>query len=483
MVVPVDIVLDPGYFAMVITGPNTGGKTVSLKTAGLLVLMAQSGMAIPAQAGSELSIFEGVYADIGDEQSIEQSLSTFSGHIKTIIRILGSATPRSLVILDELGAGTDPQEGAALATAILGHLISRPVTTLVATHYPELKAYAHASHGVVNASLEFDLESLSPTYHLVIGLPGRSNALAIARRLGLPEGILQQAAGQINPADLQVEDLLDEIHRQRDLVRQDRIETDQALQDVRVRQEELRERLERIEDERRQVIEEARERAEVELESMRDELREVRRLLAQARQPLDALEPVEAQLDELAEQVETPVERRLPDAGDLSPAEPQRVRLGDRVRLRGLGTLGVVGALGEGEAEVHVGSMRIRTRLADLERAPPGPEEAAQGADAAAQGSQAGAAGGRAITLPPSPGLELNLRGRRLDDALEALEGYLDAAFLAGIPFARIIHGKGTGKLRTEVRRVLGRHPHVASFEAGGSNEGGDGVTIVRFAS
>jgi len=212
-VVPVDVDLDPDTFALVITGPNTGGKTVTLKTVGLLSLMAQSGLHIPVGSGSEISVFEKIFADIGDEQSIEQSLSTFSGHITNIIRLLGQADRRSLVILDELGAGTDPQEGAALARALLTHLLERSITTLVTTHHPELKAFAHGTPGATNASVEFDLESLQPTYHLTIGLPGRSNALAIAERLGMPESIVNGARSEINPADLRAEDLLEEIHR------------------------------------------------------------------------------------------------------------------------------------------------------------------------------------------------------------------------------------------------------------------------------
>ncbi len=214
-VVPIDINPKPGTHALVITGPNTGGKTVSLKTVGLLALMAQSGLHIPAQSGSELPCFHDIFADIGDEQSIEQSLSTFSSHITNIIRILKKADHRSLVILDELGAGTDPQEGAALARAILSHLIERGITTFVATHYPELKTFAHSTDGVVNASLEFDVQTLRPTYHLTIGLPGRSNALAIAQRLGLDPQLVAAAKSEINPDDLRADKLLDDIRKER----------------------------------------------------------------------------------------------------------------------------------------------------------------------------------------------------------------------------------------------------------------------------
>ncbi len=243
-VVPIDIELDSQTFAIVITGPNTGGKTVTLKTVGLLALMAQAGLHIPAHSGSEISAFHNIYADIGDEQSIEQSLSTFSGHITNIIRILQKADRRALVILDELGAGTDPQEGAALARALLTHLLERGITSLVTTHHPELKAYAHATPGVVNASVEFDLETLRPTYHLTIGLPGRSNALAIAQRLGMPAEIISSARAELNPTDLRAEDLLDEIHHQRDLSRQARLAAEQARDQAEKLRVELAERLE-----------------------------------------------------------------------------------------------------------------------------------------------------------------------------------------------------------------------------------------------
>ncbi len=286
-VVPIDVVLDEKTYAVVITGPNTGGKTVSLKTVGLLVLMAQAGLHIPAQSGSALSLFADVFADIGDEQSIEQSLSTFSAHITNIVRILKQTTPQALVLLDELGAGTDPQEGSALARAILAHLVALPVTCLVATHYPELKAFAHATPGVVNASVEFDLQTLQPTYHLTIGLPGRSNALAIAERLGLPPSIVAAAREMLNPADLRAEDLLEEIHRQRDLAQRARAEAEQARVEAEALRQELARQLERIEEERQAVLRQAAEHAEAELAALRAEIEHLRRELARARLPLE----------------------------------------------------------------------------------------------------------------------------------------------------------------------------------------------------
>ncbi len=494
-VVPIDVELDAQTFAMVVTGPNTGGKTVTLKTIGLLALMAQSGLHIPANSGSEISIFHNIYADIGDEQSIEQSLSTFSGHITNIIRILEHADPRCLVILDELGAGTDPQEGAALARALLTHLVERGITTLVTTHHPELKAFAHATPGVVNASVEFDLETLRPTFHLTIGLPGRSNALAIAQRLDMPEPIITVARSELSPTDLRAEDLLDEIHRQRDLTRKARSAAENARREAEALRIDLAKRLEKIEDERMQVLEKARHQAEEQVQAVEDELREVRRQLARTRQPLQAIEQAEEIVEELQEAVIAPVERQ-PSAASVSLAR-RAIRLGDKVRLHSLNTQGVVTSLGEEEAEVQVGVLRIRTRLAELqlvaEETPAAP--AAYGLPTARElmaaertstlseaevGGGALARGGKIYA--ESPGLELDLRGQRSDEALEVLERYIDSAYLAGLPWVRIIHGKGTGKLRLAVREALSHNSHVKSFESGGDKEGGEGVTVARLA-
>lgn len=487
-VTPIDVELDADTFALVITGPNTGGKTVALKTVGLLALMAQAGLHIPAHSGSELSVFAKIYADIGDEQSIEQSLSTFSGHVNNIVRILDEADERALVILDELGAGTDPQEGSALARAILSHLVERHITTLVTTHHPELKAFAHATPGVVNASVEFDIETLRPTYRLTIGLPGRSNALAIASRLGMPEAIIAAARAEIAPDDLRAGGLLDEIHRQRDLARQSRAEAERARQQAEELHRELADRLDRIEDERRQALEQARQEAQRQLEDLKGELAELRRKLRQARQPLEALKEVEQEIERLAEDVEAPVEPAQPKHGPgMRKLEAQRrraIRAGDRVVVRSLGAQGVVVSLGRDEAEVSVGMLRLRAALSDLQLADQKEslEPTREGARNAADLTQPRASGKKAGRAPEAaPRMELDLRGLRADEAEQALERYLDAAYFAGMPFVRIIHGKGTGKLRDTVRRALKSHPQVLSFEGGGELEGGEGVTVVKF--
>ncbi len=464
-VVPIDVVLDGDTHALVITGPNTGGKTVTLKTVGLLVLMAQCGLHIPAASGSELSVFDAVYADIGDEQSIEQSLSTFSSHITNIIRILGLATPRSLVLLDELGAGTDPQEGSALARAILQALLARPVTLLVATHYPELKAFAHVTPGVRNASVEFDLETLRPTYHLAIGLPGRSNALAIAERLGLPAVIVEAARSLLSVEDRTAESLLDEIHRQREAARQALQEAEAAREAAQALGAELRQRLEGIERERREVLQAAQEQAAEDVEAVKAEVQSLRRRLASAAKPLDEVRQIEAEVAALEEGL-----RARRPAGSEGGGES--FQLGDRVRLARLAGEGVITAL-EGEAaEVQVGRVRVRARLEELMR------PAGDGVRSKGRRRLEGTA--EPLASAPAPPLEIDLRGRLVDEALEELERRLDAAYLAGAPFLRIIHGKGTGRLREAVRRALRQSPYVRSFESGTEGEGGEGVTFVR---
>jgi DNA mismatch repair protein MutS2 len=330
---------------------------------------------------------------------------------------------------------------------------------------------------VVNASVEFDLETLQPTYHLTVGLPGRSNALAIAERLGLPGELVSGARAELNPTDLQAEDLLDEIHRQREQSRQARSQAEAARQEAEDLRVELVERLENIEDERREVLASAQREAEAEVEKLQDEIRQVRRELTRARLPLEALKPVEEQVEALEDQVDKPVERKRADPQDQILQRP--VRLGDKVRLRSLNTQGVVTSLGESEAEVQVGVLRIRARLSEL--GPIGTTESeTESKPTASAISKQGKPASQDTFYHASPGMELDLRGKRGDEALDVLDRYLDSAYLAGLPFVRIIHGKGTGKLRILVRQALGAHPHVASFEGGGDKEGGEGVTVAK---
>jgi DNA mismatch repair protein MutS2 len=450
-VVPIDLILDPDTYILVITGPNTGGKTVTLKTAGLLVLMAECGLHIPAASGSELSLFDAIYADIGDEQSIEQSLSTFSAHISNIIRILAKAGDRSLVVLDELGAGTDPQEGAALAQALLQEFLGRRVTTIVATHFSALKIFAHGTTAVRNASVEFDIESLQPTYHLTIGLPGRSNALAIASRLGLDEKIVKGARSMVSPEELTADALLDEIHKERDLARAVRIEAEEEREKGKQLQVELRRQSADIEAERQEFMQQAREDALEELDVVREEMTLLRRRLEGAGQSLEELDSVAQDLETLVDDLEESVPQPEPD--HEAPHRP--IRLGDRVYLRTLDAEGVVTDLGNSKAEVQIGRLRVRAGLNELSlHDEPGAEmkEANQRLEAT-----------RTTAVPTAaPPLELHLRGLNVEEALEVLEQRLDAAYLAGLPFIRVVHGKGTGKLRQAIRESLQDNRYVA---------------------
>ncbi len=470
-VVPVDIYLDDDYFILVITGPNTGGKTVTLKTTGLLTLMAQAGLAIPAAEGSRLSVFEQVFADIGDEQSIEQSLSTFSSHMTHIVEILDLADARSLVLLDELGAGTDPEEGAALAQALLGALLERRITALATTHYSELKVFAHNTPFVANASVEFDIETLSPTYKLSIGLPGRSNAFAIARRLGLPEPIVARAEALVSPQSLEAEAMLAEIKAAREAALAAEADAKAALRRAEALNADLRYRLAKIEEARRAVLAEARAQAEAELEALRAEIGRLRAQLSAAAPVRPGQSLHEAWLAEAEEVLSRRAAqaRPLPAAATPSPAVVDGpLQPGDKVWVPSLQASGEVVAVGPRDVEVKVGGFRLKLA--------PGRVELRQ------RGEQPAVLRETTITAPkpPSPGIELDLRGLTVDEMLVELDRYLDTAYLAGLPFVRIIHGKGTGALRQAVREELRGHPLVSEFRAGDLNEGGEGVTVAR---
>jgi len=475
-VVAIDVDMDEQTYVLVITGPNTGGKTVALKTVGLLALMAQCGLHLPVAAGSRLTVFRDIFADIGDEQSIEQSLSTFSSHMTTIIGILDEADHESLVILDELGAGTDPAEGAALARALLNDLVGRGITTLVTTHHPELKIYSHETPGVQNASVEFDLKTLAPTYRLVVGLPGRSNALAIAERLGLPRRIIEGARGLLTEDDLIADDLLDELHKKREETRRAAEASLKSFTAVEELRAELRGRLESIEDERRAVLVQTREEAQEELEALRAEIRRLRKRLSAAAQPLDVIRQVEGEVKDLESSmafVPEPVESLRDDE------EPPRFRLGDLVWVGSINAEGQITEIGEGEAEVMVGRLRLRARLDDLSIRSQTESKRDKKKRPVSRVRGASASTAEASIRVASPGLELDLRGQRIEDAVPALEDYLDAAYMAGLPFVRIIHGKGTGALRVAIRDRLHGHPLVQHYQTGQPKEGGDGVTVV----
>ncbi len=465
--VPIDIFLEQGTHALVITGPNTGGKTISLKTAGLMVLMAQSGLHIPAQSGSQVCVFKDVFADIGDEQSIEQSLSTFSGHVTNIVRILKKASRNTLVLLDELGAGTDPQEGSALARAILTFLMRRQTPCLIATHYPELKAFAHSAEGVLNASVEFDQRSLKPTYRLLIGIPGHSNALAIAKRLGIFDEIVQDAREMIDPDNLRADDLLDDIHRQLEGTRGEKARAEMLRGEVEAEKEKLLVKLAGIEEERLQILEDARRQVGQEAEKLYKEIDAIRK---QAKAPVKSTgkkKVLRKQVGDLMERIDEPIEKQ-----HFQPQRRRPLRTGDRVYVSRLGTDGIVSSIAEDEVEVQIGKMHVKVDLRGIERS--------KNERRRINGSEVveGRSNSEKEIFYPSPGTELHLRGMRAEDALLALDRYLDAAHAAGLPFVRIVHGKGTGTLRQVVREALGNAQLVERWELALDNEGGEGVTV-----
>ncbi len=474
-VVPIDFRLDQDAFVVVITGPNTGGKTVALKTVGLLTLMAQSGLYVPAGDGSELAVFEEVYADIGDEQSIEQSLSTFSSHLTRIIEILRGVEVvrrrgkgQTLVLLDELGAGTDPDEGSALARSILTYLLDRRVPTVATTHYSELKAFAHEQEGAVNASVTFDLETLSPTYRLEIGLPGRSNALAIAERLGLDPRILRGARRYLGTAGVRMEGLLEGLEAERVAAEEERRRLSLEVAEVERRRVALEEEYRRLEAEREAILEEARAQARARVQEVLDELARVQ---ARARS-LPSGEEVDAlrrRARGLADRL-APAAGRRRRSGPTVPALGGPPDVGDTVRVRSLGHTGEVLSLSpDGRAEVQMGALRLRVEVADLERAParPAPEPAPAVIRPRLEGR-------------PAVPYQIDVRGRRVEEALLELESRLNDAVLTGMPGLRIVHGKGTGALRAAVREHLARHPLVESCQPAPPEEGGDGATVIR---
>lgn len=459
IVVPIDIQLGVDFRILVITGPNTGGKTVALKTVGLAVLMAQSGLFIPADPGSELSVFDGIFADIGDEQSIEQSLSTFSSHMTRVIATLGAVTGESLVLFDELGAGTDPQEGAALARTLIEELLDIGCLAITTTHYSELKSFAYMTPHVENGSVEFDLATLSPTYRLLVGIPGRSNALAIASRLGLPEQVLNRARAYLDPDTEHVDALLSEIVSRRNAAE---AASREAAQDRRSAEAALRE----AEQQRAAAQREALLEIEQELAEARAAIRRLERMPVETPVP-EARKQASAarkELEEATRQVRQTQRKRQP-----ALLTNQTLKLGDTVSLTTLGGEGeIVGFSPDGlEADIQMGAFKLRQPIDDLRKVRKAKQQS----------------GAQRISTPPPRqrvDMELNLRGQRAAGVEKELDDYLNDAYLANIPWVRIIHGKGTGALREVVRQFLSGHPLVTHYETPPPNEGGDGVTIVH---
>ena len=472
-VVPSDIWLgydakEQGFNTLVITGPNTGGKTVTLKTLGLMELMAQAGLQVPAELGTELAVFEQVWADIGDEQSIEQSLSTFSGHMTNIVTIMQEVTPRDLVLFDELGAGTDPTEGAALAQSILTRLLHIRVRTVATTHYSELKVFALTTEGVENASVEFDVETLRPTYRLSIGVPGKSNAFEISRRLGLAENLIENAKKLLSSDEVRFEDVIAnaEYHRQiaereRQLAQEASRETlkmrDEAEKLRREMEEKRTESVRKAKEEARRILQEARR----ESESIISELKRMKKEAGSASEVNALRHQLDRGIDAMSEGLQTP------DAEDGEA--PKTVRPGDQVKVLTFGT--VASVMGEpnsrGEVELASGNMKFKAKLADLRLLRNTVPE-----QKAVVKTKTGA---MSRTVP----MECDVRGMNLEEALSTVEIYLDEAVMAGLHEVSVIHGKGTGVLRSGIRQELRRNRHVRSIRPGMYGEGEDGVTVV----
>ena len=478
-VVPIDIRIGDGYTALVVTGPNTGGKTVTLRTLGLLSLMHQAGLHVPAEAGSKLPVWRDVFADIGDEQSVAQSLSTFSGHLRRITTIVSEAGPDTLVLLDELGAGTDPTEGSALAQALLDHFIRAGAIVAATTHYAELKAYAHTTAGARNAAVEFDLDTLSPTYRLTIGLPGGSQAFAIAERLGLPEAIVADARSRLTEAQRSFEATLAAI-------RETEGETSEALARARSAEQRASEALSTAQEERRRARRErdeqvraARDEAERIVAELREELAATRKMLERETVTAASLDAAMSRAEMLAAHLpsaETPADEPLREA-----AAPRTWKVGDRARSGSGGWEGRIAALEKGgrRATLEAGGLRVTVEVDDLQPALGVPTSVGggtgRGGGAAAASNAATLRLERARTVASS----LDLRGARVEEALETLDRYLDDAGVAGLGSATIIHGLGTGALRDAVRTAAASHPLVRSVRPGERGEGGDGATVV----
>ncbi len=502
-VVPITIWLGGAFRLLLITGPNTGGKTVALKTTGLLALMAQAGLHIPAAAPSRLPVFGQIFADIGDEQSIEQSLSTFSSHMRNIISVLraleeeeipeevweadrwdllGAERPPALVLFDELGAGTDPVEGAALARAIIERLLELEVLGVATTHYAELKAFAYNTPGVQNASVEFDVETLAPTYRLSIGLPGRSNALAIASRLGMDAKLVERARATIDREDAQVEDLLAGIHREREAAEAALRRAEELREDAEKYRDRLERELSEFNEQREAEAERARQELEAELREIRSQLRRLRDDFRSVSLSREWLEQAERRLAEAGEGVRQAAARTRSATVAAPQPPPQQaprpLQVGDTVLVRSVGLKGEIVSIDadEGSAQVQVGGFRMTVDLRELKREKPDPAGRSWERPSGGAPSQS-----RSVSLPAAPDVSMtfDMRGWRAHEVSERLDRYLNDAYLAGLHQVRLVHGKGTGALRQVVRDILQSHPLVASFGGGGS-DGGDGVTVAK---
>ena len=477
-VVPIDVRLGEDFRLLIVTGPNTGGKTVSLKTVGLLTLMGQSGLHIPASERSELGIFDEVFADIGDEQSIEQSLSTFSSHMVNIIRILEQVNDRSLVLFDELCSGTDPTEGAALAISILSKLHLYGARIMATTHYSELKVYALSTPGVENACCEFDVATLSPTYRLLIGIPGKSNAFAISEKLGLPSDLITDAKGRISKSEGDFEDLIADLEKSRSTIEREQLEINQYKAEIESLKEKLEQKQERLDSSRNKILREANEQAYNILKEAKDVADETIRNFnkyGKAGAPVSEMEKertkLRGKMDKAAQKMSEQKKASVPNHN-----VPKKLRIGDSVKVISMNLKGTVHSLpnARGDLYVQMGILRSLVNINDLilleEDAAPGTKK-----------FQKTSAGKIKMSKSASVSTEINLIGKTTDEAIPLLDKYLDDAYLAHLPSVRIVHGKGTGALRNAVQAHLKRLKYVKSFHLGEFGEGDAGVTIAEF--
>ncbi len=476
--VPVDIRIGGDYRTLIITGPNTGGKTVSLKTAGLLVMMAQSGLHIPASHASTLPIFGEVFADIGDEQSIEQSLSTFSSHMKNIVSIIDKASYDSLVLVDELGAGTDPTEGAALAIAILERFYDSGALTMATTHYNELKKYALATSGVENAAMEFDVETLTPTYRLLIGVPGKSNAFEISKKLGLSESVIERASEHIKHGDMEFENVISSIEDDKRKAAADRLDAESMRAEIEERLKKLEEKEKAISEKRADIIAEAKREARELLRETKSAVKDVQKDLRRLQKSgahtnlnTGALEKSRRKINEAEDLVSEKVVKQV----NSEPVSADTLKIGDRVKLLTIGQNGTILSLPDekGNLMINIGALKVKARLQDLMLINEGKDRKPQAKSSSKYGSLL-------RSKSSSVSASINVMGKNLEDALADVEKYLDDVYMAGLDMVSIIHGRGGGILKDGIRQMLKRKKYVDSYGAASYNDGGEGVTVVR---
>ena len=476
-VVPVTVRLGDDFRLLIITGPNTGGKTVSLKTVGLFTLMGQAGLHIPAFEGSELGVFGDVFADIGDEQSIEQSLSTFSSHMTTIVSILKNMDTNSLVLFDELGAGTDPTEGAALAVSILDHLQKQGIRTMATTHYSELKVYALSTEGVENACCEFDVESLRPTYRLLIGIPGKSNAFAISSRLGLPDFLIEDAKKHLSAKDISFEDIIAELEHSRVTLEKEQMEIQSYKEEIRKLRNELQKKQENIDQRKEKLLKDANDKAAAILQEAKDYADETIKNFHKFGKANISIKDMEQQRSRLREKIDAAQSKSQSTtaAKPKKKVKADKLHIGDKVRVLSLNLEGTVSTLpnAKGDLFVQMGILRSQVNVRDL-------EFIGEAENLAASKSMSGS-GKIRMSKSALISTEINLIGMTVDEAMGHLDKYLDDAYLAHVPSVRIVHGKGTGALRTAVQQHLKRCKYIKSYRLGTFGEGDAGVTIAEF--